>query len=184
MLRDKVRPMAYYELVETPLGQVFVGGSAAGLHRMGFVTDRRDEAHYVARLARDAGEPTLRDAAQAHAAVEAVRAYFAGAPDAFAALPPLAPRGTDFQLRVWEALRALRPGEVTTYGAIARAIGRPSAARAVGRAVGTNPLAIVVPCHRVVGAHGALTGYASGLDRKRWLLAHERVEVAQALAAG
>lgn len=176
--------MAYYELVETPLGQVFVGGSEAGLHRMDFVADRRDEAHYVARLARDAGESVVRDAAQARAAVEAVRAYFDGVPNAFAALPPLAPRGTAFQVRVWEALRALRPAEVTTYGAIARAIGRPSAARAVGRAVGTNPLAIVVPCHRVVGARGALTGYASGLDRKRWLLAHERIEVAQALAAG
>lgn len=176
--------MAYYELVETPLGQVFVGGSAAGLHRMDFVTDRRDEAHYVARLERDAREPVVRDPAQARAAVEAVRAYFGGVPGAFQALPTLAPRGTAFQLAVWETLRALSPAQVTTYGAIARAIGRPLAARAVGRAVGTNPLAIVVPCHRVVGAHGALTGYASGLDRKRWLLAHERVEVTQALASG
>lgn len=173
--------MAYYELVETPLGQVFVGGSAAGLHRMDFVTERRDEAHYVARLERDAGEPVVRDAVQARAAVEAVRAYFDGVPGAFEALPPLAPRGTAFQLAVWETLRALRPAQLTTYGAIAQAIGRPSAARAVGRAVGTNPLAIVVPCHRVVGAHGALTGYASGLDRKRWLLAHERVEAASAV---
>lgn len=173
--------MAYYELVETPLGQVFVGGSAAGLHRMDFVTERRDEAHYVARLERDAGEPAVRDAAQARAAVEAVRAYFDGVPGALEALPTLAPQGTAFQLRVWEVLRALAPAQLTTYGAIAHAIGRPSAARAVGRAVGTNPLAIVVPCHRVVGAHGALTGYASGLDRKRWLLAHERVEAASAV---
>lgn len=173
--------MAYYEVVETPLGPVFVGGSAAGLHRMDFVTERRDEAYYVARLERDAGERATRDSQQASVTVDAVRAYFGGAPGAFEALPPLAPRGTAFQLRVWETLRALGAAELTTYGAIAKAIGRPSAARAVGRAVGTNPLAIVVPCHRVVGAHGALTGYASGLDRKRWLLAHERVEVASAL---
>lgn len=175
--------MAYYELVETPLGHVFVGGSAAGLHRMDFITERRDEAHYVARLERDAGEHAVRDAAQARAAVDAVRAYFEGVPGAFDSLPPLAPRGTAFQLQVWATLRTLAPAELTTYGAIARAIGRPSAARAVGRAVGTNPLAIVVPCHRVIGAQGALTGYASGVDRKRWLLAHERVEVASAVPA-
>lgn len=170
--------MAYYDLVETPLGLVFVGGSAIGLHRMDFVTDRRDEAHYVARLERDAGEGAVRDPQAARVAVDAVRAYFAGTSEAFSALPPLAARGTAFQLSVWDALRRLAPGATVTYGEIARAIGRPSAARAVGRAVGTNPLAIVVPCHRVLGAHGALTGYASGLDRKRWLLAHERVEVA------
>jgi methylated-DNA-[protein]-cysteine S-methyltransferase len=171
--------MAYYDLVETPLGTVFVGGSAAGLHRMDFVTDRRDEAHYVARLERDAREPVSRDPQAARAAVEAVRAYFSGDESAWDALPELAARGTEFQTQVWRALTAIPRGSTVTYGEIATAIGRPSAARAVGRAIGTNPLAIVVPCHRVVGANGTLTGYASGVERKQWLLAHERVELAR-----
>jgi methylated-DNA-[protein]-cysteine S-methyltransferase len=170
--------MAYYDLVETPLGTVFVGGSAAGLHRVDFVTDRRDEAQYRASLARDAGEPVECDPERARVAVEAVRAYFAGEPTAFECLPPLAARGTAFQLQVWEALRTIERGATATYGEVASAIGRPLAARAVGRAIGANPLAIVVPCHRVVGAGGALTGYASGLDRKRHLLALEGVAVA------
>ncbi|MSQ42562.1 MAG: methylated-DNA--[protein]-cysteine S-methyltransferase [Dehalococcoidia bacterium] len=86
---------------------------------------------------------------------------------------PLDPRGTAFRLRVWAALREIPAGETTTYGVIARRVGRPAASRAVGAANGQNPLAIVVPCHRVIGADGTLTGYASGLHRKRWLLDHE-----------
>lgn len=82
--------------------------------------------------------------------------------------------GTPFQRRVWAALRRIAPGEITTYGSLAAALGAPGAARAVGLACGRNPIAIVVPCHRVVGAGGRLTGYAGGLDRKRWLLDHER----------
>jgi len=82
--------------------------------------------------------------------------------------------GTPFQQRVWRALRDLRPGETTSYGALAAAIGNPNASRAVGLANGRNPVAIVVPCHRVIGADGSLTGYGGGLERKRWLLAHER----------
>jgi methylated-DNA-[protein]-cysteine S-methyltransferase len=82
----------------------------------------------------------------------------------------LAARGTVFQRRVWEALRAIPYGETASYGEVARAIGRPAASRAVGAANGRNPISIVVPCHRVVGAGGALTGYGGGLDRKAWLL--------------
>lgn len=170
--------MAYYDLVETPLGTVFVGGSADGVHRIDFITDRRDAEHYVERLERDAHEPAERDPQAASVAVEAVRAYFAGDESAWDGLPPLAARGTEFQAQVWRALASIPRGTTVTYGDIATAIGRPSAARAVGRAIGTNPLAIVVPCHRVVGANGTLTGYASGVDRKRWLLAHELVELA------
>lgn len=87
---------------------------------------------------------------------------------------PLAPQGTDFQRAVWEALRALPPGTTTTYGALAAALGRPRAVRAVGAAVGRNPWPVVVPCHRVVGRGGALTGYVGGLEVKRRLLARER----------
>ena len=82
--------------------------------------------------------------------------------------------GTSFQRAVWRALRAIKPGTTKSYGQIAASIGRPTASRAVGAANGANPIAIVVPCHRVIGANGALTGYGGGLPRKRWLLDHER----------
>ncbi len=83
-------------------------------------------------------------------------------------------RGAVFEQQVWTALRAILPGETTSYGAIAKAIGRPGASRAVGAANGANPIAIVIPCHRVIGSSGSLTGYGGGLDRKSWLLDHER----------
>jgi methylated-DNA-[protein]-cysteine S-methyltransferase len=98
--------------------------------------------------------------------------YFAGGREAFDL--PLAPRGTPFQLAAWEALRGIPYGERRTYAAQAAAIGRPRAVRAVGAANGRNPISIVVPCHRVVGAAGALTGYGGGLERKSWLLRHEQ----------
>ena len=90
---------------------------------------------------------------------------------------PLAAVGTGFQQRVWEALVAIPYGETCSYGDLARAIGRPAASRAVGAANGRNPIAIVVPCHRVIGASGALTGYAGGMAAKQWLLAHENATV-------
>ena len=97
--------------------------------------------------------------------------YFAGSRRAFDL--PLAPAGTPFQQAVWMALRAIPYGTTTTYGAIAAAVGRPTAGRAVGAAIGRNPIGIVVPCHRVVGSGGAITGYAGGIDRKVTLLALE-----------
>ena len=102
----------------------------------------------------------------------AVLAYFDGD---MAAFDPLVcdGEGTDFQRAVWRALRDIPVGETTSYGELARRIGAPKAVRAVGAANGANPIAIVVPCHRVVGSNGSLTGYGGGLDRKRWLLAHE-----------
>ena len=99
--------------------------------------------------------------------------YFAGEP---AEDPPLDMRGADFELRVWAALRMIPRGATTSYGEIARRIGSPAASRAVGMANGANPIAIIVPCHRVIGANGTLTGYGGGLDRKAWLLAHEGVQ--------
>lgn len=89
---------------------------------------------------------------------------------------PLALRGTDFQRRVWQALLGVPFGRTISYAELARRAGSPSAARAVGAAVGRNPVSVVVPCHRIVGADGSLTGYAGGIDRKRALLAHERGE--------
>ncbi|WP_419828129.1 methylated-DNA--[protein]-cysteine S-methyltransferase [Sphingomonas sp.] len=90
---------------------------------------------------------------------------------------PLAPRGTPFQLAVWDALAAIPFGNTRSYAAIAREIGKPDAVRAVGAANGRNPLSIVLPCHRVVGSAGALTGFAGGLAAKRWLLAHEAADM-------
>lgn len=106
------------------------------------------------------------------AAARQLAEYFAGERRAFDL--PLAPRGTGFQQLVWRALLAIPYGETRSYGDLARAIGRPAAARAVGAANARNPLAIVVPCHRVIGASGQLTGYAGGMPAKRWLLEHER----------
>jgi methylated-DNA-[protein]-cysteine S-methyltransferase len=108
--------------------------------------------------------------------VTALDAYFRGEVHAVDAID-VDPDGTSFQRRVWAALRTIPVGETTSYGAIARALGMPTASRAVGAANGANPIWIVVPCHRVIGASGALTGYAGGLDVKRRLLAHEREAV-------
>jgi methylated-DNA-[protein]-cysteine S-methyltransferase len=101
-------------------------------------------------------------------AIAQLDAYFAGELTDFDL--PLAPAGTAFQMRVWEALLQIPYGTTATYGEIAARIGQPTAMRAVGLANGRNPLAIVIPCHRVIGAGGGLTGYGGGLDRKRWLL--------------
>lgn len=86
---------------------------------------------------------------------------------------PLEPRGTDFQRRVWDSLKAIPFGETISYAELARRIDNPKAVRAVGAANGRNPLMIIVPCHRVIGADGSLTGFGGGIDRKRWLLDHE-----------
>jgi methylated-DNA-[protein]-cysteine S-methyltransferase len=107
------------------------------------------------------------------AAREQLDAYFAGALERFDL--PLAPDGTPFQLRVWDELQRIPFGETISYSELADRIGDPRAVRAVGLANGRNPLAIVVPCHRVIGADGSLVGYGGGLERKRWLLEHEAV---------
>lgn len=136
----------------------------------GFVGDRdapRDRA-----LARAWPGRELTDG-RAPAAVRApLEAYFAGDAAAIDRVP-VELRGTPFQMRVWSKLRAIGAGTTTSYGAIARALGAAEAPRAVGGAVNRNPIGVVVPCHRVIGKDGSLTGYAGGLDLKRWLLAHE-----------
>jgi len=91
---------------------------------------------------------------------------------------PVRAGGTPFQRVVWAALREIPPGRTTSYGQLAARLGRPGASRAVGLANGANPVAIAVPCHRVIGADGTLTGYGGGIERKRWLLEHERASLA------
>jgi methylated-DNA-[protein]-cysteine S-methyltransferase len=110
--------------------------------------------------------------ASLHGVREQLRAYFAGELRQFDL--PLVLAGTEFQRRVWTALCEIAFGETVSYAALARRIGAPKAVRAVGAAVGRNPISIIVPCHRVVGSDGGLRGYGGGLDRKHWLLEHER----------
>ena len=114
-------------------------------------------------------------------AIPQLAAYFAGDLQEFDL--EMAPRGTAFQLQVWQALRTIPYGETRSYGHLAAQIGRPGASRAVGAANGSNPLSIVVPCHRVIGADGRLTGFGGGLPRKQWLLAMERGQAQMPLHA-
>jgi len=125
------------------------------------------------------GPGTTRIETQAKSASQArrtIEAYFAGE---LSALGPLRTQtgGTTFQREVWAALRAIPVGATTSYGQLAASIGRPKAVRAVGLANGSNPIALVVPCHRVIGADASLTGYGGGIERKRWLLGHEGVRL-------
>jgi len=114
----------------------------------------------------------LREASKESTAKRALLAYFSGRLDAIEGLR-VASSGSEFQNQVWTALRQIPTGKTLSYGALAKKIGRPAAVRAVGLANGSNPIAIIVPCHRVIGANASLTGYAGGLERKRWLLQHE-----------
>ena len=137
-----------------------------------------DDALIGLWLAGQRGIPTPADDWRPHArsfdrARRQLDEYFAGRRRTFELA--LAPRGTDFQRAVWRQLVAIPFGVTKTYGELARALGCPTAARAVGAANGQNPISIVVPCHRVIGKDGALRGYAGGEPRKRWLLDHERV---------
>jgi methylated-DNA-[protein]-cysteine S-methyltransferase len=125
------------------------------------------ERHYRAN------ELSLRETSRPTAARLALEAYFEGDINAVANAPT-ATNGTDFQRMVWDELRRIPVGQTVSYGGLAAAIGRPKAVRAVGLANGANPIAIFVPCHRVIGADHSLTGYGGGLNRKRWLLQHER----------
>lgn len=161
------------EHIETPTG------------RMRVVTDEEqclravDWEDYEPRMQRllerhySVGAFKLRQVSQFSVAACLLLAYFEGELNAIAALPT-ATNGTAFQRAVWAALRQIPLGHTVSYGTLAAQIGRPAAMRAVGLANGANPIAIVVPCHRVIGADASLTGYGGGLHRKRWLLAHER----------
>jgi len=105
------------------------------------------------------------------AVTEQLTQYFSGKRSTFDL--ELAPRGTAFQLAVWNALREIPYGDTISYAELARRIGKPSAVRAVGAANGANPIPVIIPCHRVIGSNGTLTGYGGGIERKQWLLAHE-----------
>ena len=152
--------------VDTPIGRFALAALAAGLTHVQFAGSRH-LPHLVDCPGADA---TARD--HVDTAARALHEYFAGTRRGFADLV-LAPRGTPFELRVWEALRTIPFGATRSYGEIARQVGEADAARAVGVANNRNPIAIIIPCHRVIGADGGLVGYGGGLRRKAWVLAHE-----------
>lgn len=129
-------------------------------------------------LKRRYGEYRLSEAADPNGFSSRLRAYCDGDMRAIETIP-VSLGGTDFQQQVWTALRAIPPGRVLSYGQLAAQLGRPAACRAVGMSNALNPIAIVVPCHRLLGVNGSLTGYAGGLERKRYLLGHEGVSVDQ-----
>jgi methylated-DNA-[protein]-cysteine S-methyltransferase len=160
------------ERIASPVGEVLLMTDEAGRVR---VLDFADYAERMARLLRLHYGPDgwrVREGGPATPARRALEAYFAGELAAIDGLET-ATGGTDFQRQVWTALRTIPAGTTTTYGALAARVGRPRAVRASGLANGANPIGVIVPCHRVVGADGSLTGYGGGLARKAWLLRHE-----------
>ena len=155
---------------DSPLGPISLASDGRALVGLEFCPPERMARRLRARLGAGLAVRPSRDPLGLTALVHA---YFEGDVEALAAAP-VASGGTAFQRRVWAALREIPAGETESYSALAARLGIPRGARAVGLANGRNPVAIAVPCHRVVGADGSLTGYAGGLERKRWLLEHER----------
>ena len=153
--------MMYQTYMESPVGRLLLAGDEETLQVVSFEKDKAGPADLPHR-----GSPLLRNT------VEQLKAYFAGDLRKFDL--PLKMEGTPFQLSVWRALQDIPYGETTSYGELARRVGTPKGSRAIGLANGSNPIAIVVPCHRVIGSNGKLTGYGGGLDNKETLLALER----------
>jgi methylated-DNA-[protein]-cysteine S-methyltransferase len=161
-----------FDEMDTPIGKLFI---AADLEARLRVVDWSDHDARMRRLLRlHYGERgfVLKRAPDPHGLTSVMRSYFAGDVCVLDGLS-VATGGTPFQREVWSALRSIPQGITRSYGELAAALSRPKAVRAVGLANGANPIGIVVPCHRVIGANGQLTGYGGGLHRKQWLLAHE-----------
>lgn len=168
----------FYEEIASPVGPLLLISDEAGaLRTLEFHNPGQRWRKTIARRFLDA---EMIEEVNAFGHAQTLARYFAGDIEAIDAIPTKA-SGSDFQLAVWRALREIPAGTTTSYGALARKLGKPDAMRAVGLANGANPIAIVVPCHRVIGADGSLTGYGGGLPRKRWLLAHEDRHVGQGL---
>ncbi len=156
--------------IDSPLGRLTLVIGARGVCALDFDDcQARLERFLQARY----GPVELECATAPNGYTDRLRDYFRGE---LRALDEIAidPGGTPFQMTVWTALRMIPPGRPATYGELAKQLGRPGAARAVGGANARNPVSLVIPCHRLVGANGSPTGYAGGIDRKRWLLRHER----------
>ena len=165
--------------IPTPVGPMLIAVDDQARLR---ALDWEDYAERMAQLLDryyGPGAVTLREGAAGNVVSERLEAYVAGDIRAIDGIVTEA-AGTPFQRQVWAALREIPPGQTWSYGRLAAHIGRPTAVRAVGLANGSNPIGVVAPCHRVIGANGALTGYAGGLQRKRWLLTHEGAVVRDA----
>jgi len=175
MTARSLPPALSYARIATPTGDMLCVTAEDG--RLRALEWFDDDESLRERFRRHQNGAPVEMSAPPPTLVAALDAYFAGD---LAALDRLEvdPQGTPFQREAWAALRRIPAGETRTYAQQAAAIGRPSATRAVGTANGANPIPIVIPCHRVIGADGSLTGFGGGLERKRWLLAHERANVA------
>lgn len=166
--------MRWHSIIDSPLGLLYLAASAKALTGLWYEEQTHfpipDElGEFIPNPSAITEDSSLAGAARIleHTARE-LQEYFAGERMSFTV--PLAPEGTDFQLMVWEYLRSVPHGYTTTYGTISRAVGPGAPAQAVGQAVGHNKVSIIIPCHRVLGSDGRLTGYAGGLDRKQFLL--------------
>lgn len=169
--REQENASAQLDCIESPVGTIAV---MTWQDRLVYSTIGPGAAHQSEAWGRQQG--LVPSPARLGAVRTALQAYFQGnLNDSFSPLPLLFISGTDFQRRVWAALAEIRPGTTTTYGMLAKRLNRPRAVRAVGRSVGANPLAVFLPCHRVVGSLGHLTGFACGIPVKRQLLVHENV---------
>ncbi len=163
------------ERVKTPTGMMLLVSDDE--QRLRALDWEDHEERMQKLLRRHYGEAVaLKEVSRPSAARRALEAYFAGDMNALDDLKT-ATNGTDFQRAVWKGLRRIPVGQAISYGTLAERVGRPKASRAVGLANGSNPIAVVVPCHRVIGANGSLTGFGGGIERKRWLLDHERKHV-------
>lgn len=160
-----------YDLIESPIGTVVIVCGEGAMESLYFLDRKPDAANGAARVRDPHGYSTR------------LRAYFDGDLNALDRIA-VKPEGTAFQKLVWKTLRTIPVGRTDTYGHIAEQIGRPAACRAVGLANGQNPISLVIPCHRVIGTNGKLTGYGGGLDRKQWLLAHEGASGSWLAASG
>jgi methylated-DNA-[protein]-cysteine S-methyltransferase len=162
----------FLDRTPTPIGLLTIVVDEQGCLRVVEWDDHESRLQRSLQLQYGAGGFTLESRHDPAGLTTAMEAYFAGDLAAIDTLP-VESRGTPFQRTVWAALREIRCGTTISYAELARRIGRPSAVRAVGLANGANPTGVVVPCHRVIGANGSLTGYGGGIHRKRWLLEHE-----------
>jgi methylated-DNA-[protein]-cysteine S-methyltransferase len=158
--------------LDTPIGEMLIVSDREGNLRAVDWTDHETRMRRLLCLHYDQNGFTLHAARNSSALIEAISRYFEGDLTAIDSLP-VRTGGTAFQRDVWRALRQIPIGTTFTYTKVAEQVGRPAAVRAVGLANGSNPVGIVVPCHRVIGADGALTGYGGGIERKAWLLQHE-----------
>ena len=161
------------ERCNTPTGRMLLVNDDAGHLRFIDWEDHEDRMQRLLHRYYRAERVELHEVTRKSAARRALEAYFSGELRAVESLQTTT-AGTEFQRQVWHALRRIPSGRTLSYGALAAKLGRPAAVRAVGAANGSNPIAIVVPCHRVIGANNSLTGFGGGIERKRWLLDHER----------